>query len=156
MPKVISSADWTLALNLLSSSNQRRGTLTMHRLYGSRDLQLDINLLTSAFPTALADALDRTLSHSPQVIPLSEDQPSLVRSPGRIVQSTLPFSPESAGLYKFQDMREVYFRKGPRLQACRSSVDAQPFASHTHSAMHRPWQSRKGLGESVSVLTASR
>ena len=77
MLKVNSSAVWTLALNLLSSSNQRRGTLTMHRLYGSRDLQLDINLLTSAFPTALADALDRTLSHSPQVIPLPEDQPSL-------------------------------------------------------------------------------
>jgi UDP-GlcNAc:undecaprenyl-phosphate GlcNAc-1-phosphate transferase len=80
MPKVNSSAVWTLALNLLSSSNQRRGTLTMHRLYGSRDLQLDINLLTSAFPTALADALDRTLSNSPQVIPLPEDQPSLVEA----------------------------------------------------------------------------
>jgi UDP-GlcNAc:undecaprenyl-phosphate GlcNAc-1-phosphate transferase len=80
MPKVNSSAVWTLALNLLSSSNQRRGTLTMHRLYGSRDLQLDINLLTSAFPTALADALDRTLSNSPQVIPLPEDHPSLVEA----------------------------------------------------------------------------
>jgi hypothetical protein len=29
-----------------------------------RDLQVDINLLTSSFPTALADALDRTLAHS--------------------------------------------------------------------------------------------
>ena len=78
MPKVNSAAAWTLALNLLSSSNQRRGTLTIHRLYGLRDLQLDINLLTSAFPTALADALDRTLSHSPQVMALPDDQPSLI------------------------------------------------------------------------------
>jgi len=34
----------------------------MHRLYSQRDLQLDVNLLTSSFPRALADALDRTLA----------------------------------------------------------------------------------------------
>jgi hypothetical protein len=36
-------------------------------------LQLDINLLTSAFPIVLADALDRALQHTVQVIP-SADQ----------------------------------------------------------------------------------
>jgi len=63
---------WTVALDLLSTANRRRGTLTVHRLYAQRDLQLDINLLTSHFPAALADALDRTLAGAPQVIPLSE------------------------------------------------------------------------------------
>jgi len=62
-------AFWTLSLDLVSSTNRRRGALTVHRLYSQRDLQLDINLLTSAFPIALADALDRTLQHNLQVIP---------------------------------------------------------------------------------------
>jgi UDP-GlcNAc:undecaprenyl-phosphate GlcNAc-1-phosphate transferase len=62
-------AVWTLSLDLVSSSNRRRGAMMVHRLYSHRDLQLDINLLTSAFPIALADALDRTLQHTVQVIP---------------------------------------------------------------------------------------
>ena len=79
VPKMLDrSTVWTLSLNLISSSNQRRGTLTIHRLYSSRDLQLDINLLTSAFPSALADALDRTLAHSAHVIPLAHDDTSLI------------------------------------------------------------------------------
>ncbi len=79
VPKMLDrSTVWTLSLNLVSSSNQRRGTLTIHRLYSSRDLQLDINLLTSAFPSALADALDRTLAHSAHVIPLAHDDTSLI------------------------------------------------------------------------------
>jgi hypothetical protein len=69
---------WTVALNLMSSGNRRRGILTVHRLYSSRDLQLDINLLTSSFPTALADALDRTLAHSAQVIALPDQSDSMV------------------------------------------------------------------------------
>ena len=73
-----SSAAWNLALNLLSSANRRRGTLTVQRFYCSRDLQIDINLLTSIFPTALADALDRTLAHSAQVIALPEQDASLI------------------------------------------------------------------------------
>jgi len=76
MPDV--SPMWTLALNLLSSANQHRGTLTVHRLYSSRDLQLDINLLTSAFPIALADSLDRTLVHPPHVIALPDQDGSLI------------------------------------------------------------------------------
>ncbi|HVI10005.1 MAG TPA: MraY family glycosyltransferase [Candidatus Binatia bacterium] len=67
---------WTISLDLVSSSNRKRGALAIHRLYSQRDLQLDINLLTSAFPTALADALDRVLQHNIQVIPhlTQEDQ----------------------------------------------------------------------------------
>lgn len=74
------SAVWTIALDLLSSANRRRGTLRVHRLYSTRDLQLDINLLTGAFPTALADALDRTLAHSAEVIALPEQDTSLIEA----------------------------------------------------------------------------
>ena len=78
-PKVLdASTVWNLALNLSSSSNRCRGTLTVQRFYCSRDLQIDINLLTSAFPVALADALDRTLVHSAQVIALPEQDASLI------------------------------------------------------------------------------
>jgi UDP-GlcNAc:undecaprenyl-phosphate GlcNAc-1-phosphate transferase len=62
-------AVWSLSLDLVSSSNRRRGSLTVRRLYSQRDLQLDINLLTSTFPIVLADALDRVLPHAVQVIP---------------------------------------------------------------------------------------
>ena len=79
VPKVLDASKvWTVALNLLSSANRRCGTLTVHRLYSPRDLQVDINLLTAAFPTALADALDRTLVHSAQVIALPEQDTSLI------------------------------------------------------------------------------
>jgi UDP-GlcNAc:undecaprenyl-phosphate GlcNAc-1-phosphate transferase len=72
-------AVWTLSLDLVSSANRRRGALVVHRLYSQRDLQLDINLLTSAFPAALADALDRTLQHSSGVIQLpSQDDRGLI------------------------------------------------------------------------------
>lgn len=64
---------WNLSLDLISSSNRRRGVLTVHRLYSQRPLQLDINLLTSGFPVAIADALDRALQHAVKVIP-SADQ----------------------------------------------------------------------------------
>ncbi len=63
------SVGWSLSIDLVSSSSRRRGVLTVHRVYSQRDLQLDINLLTSAFPVALADALDRALQHAVQVIP---------------------------------------------------------------------------------------
>ena len=81
VPKALDdSAVWTVALDLMSSTNRRRGTLRVHRLYSSRDLQVDINLLTGAFPIALADALDRTLAHSAQVIPLPEQEASLIQA----------------------------------------------------------------------------
>jgi UDP-GlcNAc:undecaprenyl-phosphate/decaprenyl-phosphate GlcNAc-1-phosphate transferase len=72
-------AVWTLSLDLVSSSNRRRGTIVFHRLYSPRDLQIDINLLTSTFPVALADALDRTLQHTVQVIPRTgQDDPGFI------------------------------------------------------------------------------
>ena len=73
-----SSAVWTIALDLQSSANRRRGTLTVHRLYSTRDLQIDINLLTSVFPTALADALERTLAHSAEIIALPEQSAAFI------------------------------------------------------------------------------
>jgi UDP-GlcNAc:undecaprenyl-phosphate/decaprenyl-phosphate GlcNAc-1-phosphate transferase len=79
VPKVLDgTAVWTVALDLLSSTNRRRGRLMVHRLYSPRNLQIDINLLTATFPTVLADALDRTLAHSAQVIPLPEQDTSLI------------------------------------------------------------------------------
>lgn len=72
------SAVWTIALDLLSSANRRRGTLTLLRNYSERDLQLDVNLLTAAFPTALADALDRTLAHSAAIIALPDQESALI------------------------------------------------------------------------------
>lgn len=63
------TAMWTLSLDLVSSANRHRGALLVHRAYSQRGLQLDINLLTSGFPVALADALDRTLQQSVEMIP---------------------------------------------------------------------------------------
>ncbi len=53
---------WSLTLDLMTTTNQCAGYMTVYRLYTQRDLQLDVNLLTSAFPIALADALDRALT----------------------------------------------------------------------------------------------
>ena len=50
---------WSLALGLVAANNHLRGSLILHRLYCGGNLQLDVNLLTSAFPEALADALER-------------------------------------------------------------------------------------------------
>ena len=50
----------------------------IYRLYSRRDLQLDVNLLTAIFPTALADALDRTLTQPAGVIPMPEQDSSLL------------------------------------------------------------------------------
>lgn len=59
---------WTLSLDLVNSRNRYRGAMTLHRSYFHRNLQIDINLLTTAFPVALADALDRVLLQNVQVI----------------------------------------------------------------------------------------
>lgn len=63
---------WTLSLDLVSASKRWCGALTVHRTYSQRDLQLDINLLTAAFPGVLADALDRALQDTAEVIPKVE------------------------------------------------------------------------------------
>jgi UDP-GlcNAc:undecaprenyl-phosphate/decaprenyl-phosphate GlcNAc-1-phosphate transferase len=59
---ISSMPSWKMTLELVTTSNGRRGSLTVYRIYSQRGLQLDVNLLTSAFPVALADALERVLS----------------------------------------------------------------------------------------------
>jgi UDP-GlcNAc:undecaprenyl-phosphate GlcNAc-1-phosphate transferase len=66
---------WSLKLDLVTSRNRRWGSMTIYRMYTERDLQLDINLLTSILPVALADALERTLIAEVAVMPRRE-QPS--------------------------------------------------------------------------------
>jgi len=60
---------WTLTLDLVTANNRRRGSMTVYRLYTERDLQLDINLLISVFPVALAEAIDRICTPNVAVIP---------------------------------------------------------------------------------------
>jgi hypothetical protein len=63
---------WSLHLDLVTVNNRRRGSLTVYRMYSERDLQLDVNLLTSVFPVALADALDRAVSSAVEIAPRVE------------------------------------------------------------------------------------
>jgi UDP-GlcNAc:undecaprenyl-phosphate/decaprenyl-phosphate GlcNAc-1-phosphate transferase len=72
------STAWSIALDLVSSTNCCRGKLIVYRLYSARDLQVDINLLTLAFPVVLADALDRTLTNPAQIIALPEQGSTLI------------------------------------------------------------------------------
>jgi UDP-GlcNAc:undecaprenyl-phosphate/decaprenyl-phosphate GlcNAc-1-phosphate transferase len=50
---------WSLNLELVTSHHRRCGSMTVYRLHNGRNLQVDLNLLTSVFPIALAEALDR-------------------------------------------------------------------------------------------------
>jgi UDP-GlcNAc:undecaprenyl-phosphate GlcNAc-1-phosphate transferase len=59
MMAISNDPSWKLNLDLVTTTNQRRGSLVVCRRYSTRDLQLDVNLLTSQFPIALADAFDR-------------------------------------------------------------------------------------------------
>lgn len=52
---------WLLNLDLVTTTNRKRGAMKIGRLYSKRPILVDINFLTSGFPTVLADALDRTL-----------------------------------------------------------------------------------------------
>ncbi|HEV2215112.1 MAG TPA: hypothetical protein VGR64_07465, partial [Terracidiphilus sp.] len=52
---------WSIRLELISSAAHRCGNLTIFRRYTNRDLQVDINLLTSDFATNLANALQRSI-----------------------------------------------------------------------------------------------
>lgn len=53
---------WHIELKLVTTTNRDLGRLRIYRFYDDRPLLLDINLLTSVFPVALADALDRVLT----------------------------------------------------------------------------------------------
>jgi len=59
---------WSIALDLFTAHNRHSGTLLIYRLYTTRELQLDVNLLTSVFPIALAEALDRCRLSEPEMI----------------------------------------------------------------------------------------
>jgi UDP-GlcNAc:undecaprenyl-phosphate/decaprenyl-phosphate GlcNAc-1-phosphate transferase len=59
---------WSLTLDLVTADNQRRGSIGLYRLYSSRNLQLDVNLLTTVFPVALADALERVLRQPAEAV----------------------------------------------------------------------------------------
>ena len=63
---------WSLNLDLVTAANHHCGRLLVFRSYVNRDLQLDINLLTSTFPTALAEALHRTAAQNIEFIPSAE------------------------------------------------------------------------------------
>ena len=52
--------------------------MTIYRLYTDRELQFDINLLTSVFPVALADALDRTVNPAFEIMPAADQRSGLV------------------------------------------------------------------------------
>jgi UDP-GlcNAc:undecaprenyl-phosphate/decaprenyl-phosphate GlcNAc-1-phosphate transferase len=55
-------SSWHIDLDLVTTGNHAVGCLSIFRLYGDRPLLLDVNLLTSAFPIALADSLDRAFA----------------------------------------------------------------------------------------------
>jgi UDP-GlcNAc:undecaprenyl-phosphate GlcNAc-1-phosphate transferase len=71
---------WSLTLGLVAANNHRRGSLTLYRLYGGGDLQLDVNLLTSVFPGALADALERVQNGAVEVASSHEEQTPVVEA----------------------------------------------------------------------------
>jgi UDP-GlcNAc:undecaprenyl-phosphate GlcNAc-1-phosphate transferase len=62
---------WKLTLQLVTSGGRNFGSMEVYRVYNERPLLLDINLLTSDFPTVLADALDRVLT-TLEVVPEAE------------------------------------------------------------------------------------
>jgi UDP-GlcNAc:undecaprenyl-phosphate GlcNAc-1-phosphate transferase len=69
---------WCLTLDLVTTRNIRCGSMTIYRLYSDRELQFDINLLTSVFPVALADALDRVSDPTPEALPAVQRDSALV------------------------------------------------------------------------------
>ena len=74
MAAISSQPSWKLTLDLVTTSNQRRGALVVYRVYSHRDLQLDVNLLTSEFPAVLADALDRVLTMPEVLVPAAQGE----------------------------------------------------------------------------------
>ncbi|MGD0468549.1 MAG: hypothetical protein ABSA54_09260, partial [Terriglobales bacterium] len=73
MVAISSQPSWKLTLDLVTTSNRHRGLLVVYRIYSHRDLQLDVNLLTSEFPATLADALDRVLTMPEVFVAAAQD-----------------------------------------------------------------------------------
>jgi hypothetical protein len=78
MVAISGQPSWRLTLDLVTSSNQNRGSLMVYRIYTHRDLQLDVNLLTSEFPATLADALDRVLTLPAVLTPAAQGNASFL------------------------------------------------------------------------------
>ena len=74
------AAAWSLALELHTTSNRRRGSMNVHRRYSGQPLHLDVNLLTSEFPVALADALDRIVTRALEMVPKTGPDEGLVEA----------------------------------------------------------------------------
>jgi UDP-GlcNAc:undecaprenyl-phosphate GlcNAc-1-phosphate transferase len=74
MAVIANQPSWKLALELVTTRNHRCGSFTVYRTYSHRDLQLDVNLLTSEFPSALANALDRVLAMPAVMIAASQNE----------------------------------------------------------------------------------
>jgi hypothetical protein len=53
---------WNMTLDLVTSTNRYRGSLTLYRPYTDAAILVDINLLIADFPVVLADALERIFS----------------------------------------------------------------------------------------------
>ncbi|HKW16119.1 MAG TPA: MraY family glycosyltransferase [Terriglobales bacterium] len=70
---------WSLNLDLVTSENHYCGTLLIFRGYANRDLQLDINLLTTTFAKALADAIYRTAAADSDYL-ISHPDPTLLQA----------------------------------------------------------------------------
>jgi hypothetical protein len=64
---------WSMILPLLTTGRTFCGNLVISRRYANRDLQLDINLLTSVFSTTLAEALHRTAINNVEFISATQD-----------------------------------------------------------------------------------
>ncbi len=78
MVAISSQPSWKLTLDLVTTSNRQRGSLVVYRIYRHRDLQLDVNILTSESPPTLADALDRVLTMPEVFVPAEQgDTPFL-------------------------------------------------------------------------------
>src|SRR5208337_4658476 len=74
MVAISGQPSWKLTLDLVTTANRPRGLLVVYRIYSQRDLQLDVNLLTSEFPAALADALDRVLTMPEVLVPAAQGE----------------------------------------------------------------------------------
>jgi len=74
MAAISSQPSWKLTLDLVTTANRPRGSLVCYRIYSRRDLQLDVNLLTSEFPASLADALDRVLTMPEVLVPAPQGE----------------------------------------------------------------------------------
>jgi UDP-GlcNAc:undecaprenyl-phosphate GlcNAc-1-phosphate transferase len=73
---------WSISLELISSRARHCGNLTIFRHYSNRDLQLDINLLTTAFAMNLADALQRASSRELEFLPSTRGEALLSAQAG--------------------------------------------------------------------------